>query len=193
MATPRRSFYEAAWDILRRLGAPLRATSVNLLVSWEIVEKGWQGDAWQWNNPLNTTVACCGWTGNANRVGVKIYPTHEAGVEATVRTLLNGRYPTLVQALRTGNVSLFFSPQGARELRVWATGNPDAPSQYASAVQGVYRNLPPPPHPPILPPWLPLPTLEWWGWPVIAFATSFSLGFVAGELVVEKRKAPAHP
>jgi len=130
------SFYEAAKDFLQSLGAPLTPGNVNIVAAWSYCEKPhWTGAAWQWNNPLNTTLACCGWTGNANEVGVKIYPSKEAGIEANKKTILGGRYPTLVQALTSANPGLFLSARG--EIQTWGTS--------ADCITSIYNSLGPPP------------------------------------------------
>jgi hypothetical protein len=120
--TPDASFYQAADAILARLGAPRTITAVNLVVAWSYCEKPhYPGGAWQWNNPLNTTEPGYGRVGTANSAGVGIYATPADGVAATVATLTNGHYPTLVQALRTSNAGLFFSASGSADMRVWGT------------------------------------------------------------------------
>ena len=52
-------------------------------------------------NPLNTTQPFAG-ARDYNPIGVKHYPSRRAGLEATVDTLLNGRYAPVVRDLRSG-------------------------------------------------------------------------------------------
>lgn len=114
------SFWQTAQAIINALGGVPTVTNLKLLAAWSYCEKPHDaGGSWQWNNPLNTTETCCGWTGNANSVGVKIYPTPAEGILATVKTLQNGDYPMLVQALLTSNASRFFSATG--EMATWGT------------------------------------------------------------------------
>jgi len=139
------SFYEAAVAILNALGAPRTPETVNGLVAWIVKEKGWWyngGDAWQWNNPLNTTLACCNWIGNANYVGVKIYPTREDGIEATVRTMLSGYYH-IVSALRAGDINSFLA--AGEDFCYWVSGQRMSTCQYHQDIIWIYRHLPPPP------------------------------------------------
>jgi len=134
--TPDDSFYQSASAILKALGAPLSDTSINLLVAWSWCEKPhYAGGSWQWNNPLNTTQPGFNATGNANSVGVKIYPTQSDGVNATVATLTNGYYPNIVQALKAGNANLFFN--SSYEIRTWGTD--------PGCIQTTYNSLGPVP------------------------------------------------
>ena len=130
-------FVAAAIAILQGLGMPPTQTNVNLLDAWIRCEKGDTGNAWQWNNPLNTTMP--GYGGQdvpGNSAGVKIYPSQSLGVQATVATLTNGDYGDLVDGLKTSNAHIFFSGTGLRQISTWGT-NP-------SCVQAVYQSLPPP-------------------------------------------------
>jgi hypothetical protein len=74
----------------------------------------------RWLNPLNTTQPWPGAT-NANSVGVKIYPDINAGIQATVQTLLNGYYPTIVDHLRR-SISYRLWQDLCGELGTWGTG-----------------------------------------------------------------------
>lgn len=113
------SFTQAATAIAQQLGAN-NQTAVLLLTAWSYCEKPHgAGDGWQWNNPLNTTEPGYGETGSVNSAGVKMYATRADGVSATVATLLNGRYPTLVAGLRQGNAALFFSAPS--QMATWGT------------------------------------------------------------------------
>jgi hypothetical protein len=74
----------------------------------------------RWHNPLNTTQN--GFGGQSqNSVGVKAYPTIDTGIQATIATLLNGRYPNIVTNLRAA------LPQqnwlnAIGDLGIWGTG-----------------------------------------------------------------------
>lgn len=79
--------------------APPSAANLHSLSAWRVKETPWPPVAK--NNPLNTTQSMPGTT-NYNSVGVKNYPTETEGVTATARTLMNGNYPAIVSALRSG-------------------------------------------------------------------------------------------
>ena len=183
------SFYEAAKALLQSLGAPLTPENVNIIAAWSYCEKPhYSGAAWQWNNPLNTTLACCEWTGNANESKVKIYPSKEAGIEATKETILNGLYPTLVQALTSSNPKLFLSARG--EIQTWGT-NPDCiASDYYSLGSPPNWAVSPTPQPtpqPTLPPPAEIITIVPLGILGIATAGLFGLGG-AGTIVLAKKE-----
>lgn len=111
--------------ILKAIKAPVTATNVKWLTAWQASEGGTAA-----NNPLNTTQPAGGAT-NYNSIGVKNYPTAASGAAATAATLLNGRYPSIVAALRSGNpVDYTFSNannQGetgnplVKELQTWGS------------------------------------------------------------------------
>jgi len=144
--TPGDSFYEAAVLILFELGvdAP-SAAQVNMLVAWEWVEKPHPNGALQWNNPLNTSLRLPG-SQTVNSEGVQSYPTLLEGMAACAATIANGDYPTILQALKTGNTSLFCSPQALREFSVWAHGYSATPDlSYGESICSTLQALPPPP------------------------------------------------
>lgn len=85
-------------DVLRELGAPVTPNNLRFLNAWQQAE-GTRAR----HNPLATTHGYPG-AGDFNSVGVKNYPSYEAGVYATVRTLQNGRYEPIVEGLRNGRV-----------------------------------------------------------------------------------------
>jgi hypothetical protein len=124
----------AAQAILQGLGAAVTPTGLALLEAWIACEKGDTGDAWQWNNPLNTTQPGYGGVDVAgNAAGVKIYPSQAAGIQATVATLTNGRYPHLLAGLLQGHAATFFArPQ---ELATWGT-DPTCVQQRYQALAG---------------------------------------------------------
>lgn len=130
------NFRAAAIAILQGMDVIPTNTNVNLLDAWIRCEKGDNGDAWQWNNPLNTTIPGYGAVSNANSAGVKIYPSPAQGIAATVATLQNGLYPDVVHGLQTSNPSIFFSRSGLSQIGTWGT-NP-------GCVQSVYQTLPSP-------------------------------------------------
>jgi hypothetical protein len=100
--------------ILRALGAPVTPGGVQILVAWQACE----GTPAAWHNPLATTLPLPGST-PVNAAGVQAYPSEAEGIEATRLTLLNGRYPDLVAALRTGDVGAFLAHPA--EIATWGT------------------------------------------------------------------------
>src|SRR5690349_15122553 len=83
--------------ILRGVGAPITPANLTALQAWHQAEGGQAA-----NNPFNTTQPLQGAT-SYNSVGVRNYPTPEAGIQATVQTLTNGRYGNILGALKAGN------------------------------------------------------------------------------------------
>lgn len=86
-----------AHDVLAQLGLPATAENVRAMVAWQQAE----GTKAQFN-PFATTQ---GWNGasNFNSVGVKNYESYADGIAATVKTMKNGFYDGVLDALRTGN------------------------------------------------------------------------------------------
>lgn len=89
-----KEFYET---ILNSLGAPITDENLKFLYAWRQAEGGKAT-----NNPFNTTFNLKSDTGisNYNKVGVKNYSQPKYGIEATVKTLTNGRYGCLVRGFK---------------------------------------------------------------------------------------------
>lgn len=93
-------------------------------------------------NPLNTTQHVAGST-SYNSAGVQNYPSHDAGVQATVQTLSNGKYAAILGALRGDSgpqaiaSAIGRSPWGTNGTLVAAVaagwGNRMSPAAYAYA------------------------------------------------------------
>jgi hypothetical protein len=88
-------------SLLDRLGAPVTRENLHALFAWIAAES----NAASLLNPLATTEGAPG-ARNANPVGVKGYPSMEVGLDATVRTLRNGHYPHILDALARGDSAL---------------------------------------------------------------------------------------
>lgn len=105
-------------DLLNMLGAPATDENLRYLAAWSQAEGG---DASF--NPFNTTEAYSGAT-NYNSVGVKNYPSYQAGLEATYRTLVDGAqsdgYQRIIDALRRGDSAM--SVAQAEASTPWGTG-----------------------------------------------------------------------
>ena len=118
----RETFAEA---VLQSLGYPVTKLAVTDIMSWEAAEGGaWNGGARY--NPLNTTEPMSGAT-DFNSVGVKNYTSWEQGLNATVKTLENGYYTDILNALSIGGtgdfgVTVGESPWGTETFAV--TGQP---------------------------------------------------------------------
>lgn len=99
--------------LLRKIGAPVTPENLKFLDAWQKAEGG------SADNPFNTTQDAPGAT-RFNSVGVKRYPSVEVGLDATVKTLTNGRYGPILAALRQGNSA----QEAARALAAspWGTG-----------------------------------------------------------------------
>lgn len=155
MPTPSSAHYQAARQLVIDLGGRPNAVSINLFCAWMAAEFGWPSSVAN-NNPMASTVVmpgsyrinCLSYVNGVCVSGVQHYPTLAVGVQATVNTLTGPAhyYDTLVQALRTGNAALFFSPKGLQELHTWVKGvnGPPDPA-YAASIQNIYNSLPPVP------------------------------------------------
>jgi hypothetical protein len=88
-----------------------------LLHAWQRAEGGTAR-----YNPLNTTEPWKGAT-DYNSAGVKNYRTSWDGINATVATLLNGRYPGIVHDMRDGRrTAEQMVAANAAEFNLWGTG-----------------------------------------------------------------------
>jgi hypothetical protein len=83
-------------DILTKIGAPATAGNLLWMKAWRKAEGG---DATY--NPWNSTQVK-GTANNYNKNGVQNYFNYNDGIDATVATLTNGRYPTILKALKVG-------------------------------------------------------------------------------------------
>ena len=110
-----KDFYSA---ILDGIGAPKTDENFKFLFAWRQAEGGKAT-----NNPFNTTQGMKTDPGisNYNYVGVKNYSSEKIGVEATVRTLLNGRYGCIVDGLKN-DVGASKISMCLPELKTWGTG-----------------------------------------------------------------------
>jgi hypothetical protein len=109
---------EDSWikSFLIAVGAPTTAANVNSVSAWISHE----GDfATSGNNALNTTQPNSDSIGTKNSIGVQIFRTPSGGVNANATALLNGRYPDILLALRSGQGLCGRSFQG---LSVWSGG-----------------------------------------------------------------------
>jgi hypothetical protein len=91
-----------ATAVLKGLGVQPSDGAVTALVGWMKAEGGhWNNDAHF--NPLNTTMPAPGAGNTGSQGNIKVYKNWAQGVDATVRTLKNGRYTGIIHALSAGN------------------------------------------------------------------------------------------
>lgn len=108
---------KAGWasEFLRRLDAPVTTDTVQLVIAW-IDGEGTRARY----NPLATTQWAPGAT-IFNSHKVRNYPDLETGFLATLDTITNGRYDTIVAGLRAGDVNAALSD--SKEWTTWGTGS----------------------------------------------------------------------
>lgn len=110
-----KEFYE---KILEGVGAPITEENLKFFYAWRTAEGG---DAK--NNPFNTKQGMKSdeKISNYNEEGVKNYSTRKFGIEATIKTLLNGRYPCIVDGLKN-DVGAKKISECFDNLSTWGTG-----------------------------------------------------------------------
>ena len=101
-----------------KLGYPITKLNVADIMSWENAEGG------HWNNsahfnPLNTTQSMPD-SSSMNSVGVKAYKSWDDGIAATVKTLKNGYYATILEDLKAGGNQNFGETVASTP---WGTGH----------------------------------------------------------------------
>jgi peptidoglycan hydrolase CwlO-like protein len=114
-------FTQLTWAqaLLVAMRLPVTADNVAAITAWEMAEGGhWYNTAYY--NPLNTTQSMPGAT-VFNSVGVKAYTSWKQGLEATVKTLKNGYYGGIIEALKRGNDSAAVAQ--AVGASPWGTGD----------------------------------------------------------------------
>lgn len=87
-------FYKS---ILKCIGAEPTKENLLFMYAWRQAEGGNAK-----NNPFNTTQNYPGAT-EYNKVGVKNYQTEEDGIQATCKTLKNGKYDKVIQAFKNNS------------------------------------------------------------------------------------------
>jgi hypothetical protein len=117
-----------ATDLLTRINAPITDSNIAAMTTWMKFEGGGGGKSTGLGvnsamfNPLNTTLRTSGSTGSMNSVGVQKYASYDAGLSATVQTLNNGRYNSILAALRQGTSTA--AVLGAVNASPWGTNIP---------------------------------------------------------------------
>jgi hypothetical protein len=147
--------------VMTGVGAPKDAATADVMWAWsgaESIGPGAPNDGatrMRWNNPLDTTEelqAGIDIDPDVNTAGVESYPDPEGGAIATVATLLNGLYPTILANLRNsvpraqwGNAcaelgkwgtgcAWLATDYGAAPRRALTTSNPNAPRRATAAM-----------------------------------------------------------
>ena len=115
-------FYKS---ILKGIGAPISDENMKFFYAWRQAEGGKAK-----NNPFNTTQSKPGSTFynclkkgvSGCKSGVRNYLSSQDGIDATVRTIKNGRYQNIINSLKSGDsaeksaLALKSSPWGTGEL-----------------------------------------------------------------------------
>lgn len=106
-------FYKS---ILKCVGAEPTKDNMSFMYAWRQAEGGKAS-----NNPFNTTHKMPGSTKyQGNTHGVQNYKNSEDGIQATCKTLNNGRYKDIVNGLKN-DVGLFELSR-MKGLKTWGTG-----------------------------------------------------------------------
>ena len=103
--------------LLQKLGAQSTDENLKFLYAWRQSE----GKAGKYN-PFNTTQPMPGAT-NFNSVGVKNYASMDDGLNATIKTLNNGRYNCIVNGLKNNIGAKKITQDCSNELKTWGTGD----------------------------------------------------------------------
>lgn len=108
-----------AQQLLRGIGAPVTPRTVGFIEAWEASEGGnWRNTARY--NPLNTTLPEPGGVAYAPGKSVKAYSSWAEGLRATVSTLLDPRYRSVVSALNNDDPA---GAQAALAASPWDAGH----------------------------------------------------------------------
>lgn len=115
--------------LLKSMGFPVTPQNLRFLTTWQRWEGGHTNNSARFNW-LNTTHG----PGPAiNSVGVRAFPSFQAGIQNTAETLMNGRYGDILQGLKKGDPYSFDVSAG---LQTWVSGRPDGNPGYAAKVLG---------------------------------------------------------
>jgi len=111
-----KEFYK---KILDGINAPHTDENFKFLYAWRKAESGKAR-----NNPFNTTQNMKNDSNisNYNSVGVKNYSSKNIGIDATVKTLTNGRYKCIVNGLKDNKGAENIAACSS-DLKTWGTGD----------------------------------------------------------------------
>ena len=113
--------------VLRAIGAPVTAVNEKALVAWEAQAGGHWNNSRQYN-PLNTTQKEPGASYGGAQGNIGSYNSWQQGLDATVTTLTNGRYGSIVDALKRQDAQGF---QKAVNSSPWGTHGVDVTKDYS--------------------------------------------------------------
>lgn len=102
-------------EVLEGIDAPVTENTLTFFFAWREAESGLCAF-----NPFATTQPY-GNSTKFNTAGVRNYETKEDGIAATIKTLLNGYYPDLLDKLRNDLDPLEIAT--SKNLTTWGTGN----------------------------------------------------------------------
>jgi hypothetical protein len=108
-----------ASGVLRGIGAPINAITLDVLWAWSVKESGL--DVMRWLNPLNTSWYLPG-AQPMNHIPIWLYATLQDGIDATVLTLLQPQYYSVIRANLRGSVPRAQWGNACADLGVWGTG-----------------------------------------------------------------------
>jgi hypothetical protein len=103
--------------LLQKLGAPTTNENLKFLYAWRQSE----GKSGKYN-PFNTTQSMSNST-NFNSVGVKNYASMDDGLNATIKTLNNGRYGCIIDGLKSNIGAKNITQKCSDNLKTWGTGD----------------------------------------------------------------------
>lgn len=133
--TPAQQFYA---KVLSDAGLPVTTENINFLQGWSQAE----GTSAK-NNPLATS-----WTSpdiqssKFNSSGVQNYASPSAGALATARTLSNGLYPYIMDALKSGNaVGYLYNNVGGNATNIYGNLNGWASNGQGKTESSYVRNV----------------------------------------------------
>lgn len=102
--------------ILSGIGAPITKENMKFFYAWRQSE-----GAKSTYNPFNTTQPYNN-ASKYNSVGVRNYKSESDGINATVKTLKNGRYDCIVDGLKNNIGAKKISTKCLSQLKTWGTG-----------------------------------------------------------------------
>lgn len=144
--------YNAFVTILKGIKAPVTTENIAFMYAWRECENSLGVTAnFYCNNPFNTTwnldpkgVVFCSEQSKMycrkNSAGVKSYKNINYGIEATVKTIVGGKYPNLLNALRNSEVNKMNCLQIAQSLKgdlnTWGTQDNNVIAKCKSYLNG---------------------------------------------------------
>jgi len=112
-----------AHDLLAAMNLPVTPENIRFMNAWQRAEGGGKdGPSKTDYNWLNTTQSAPGAV-SINKVGVKKYGDYHTGLMATIKTLVNGRYTDILEALGSGRMTADqIARASSKGLKTWGSG-----------------------------------------------------------------------